>query len=150
MTPATEIDSAQSNAMTEVALALAMGFFALMILALVSMGPALQEKTAEESTAFPALQIAPADGTAHGATQPAPGDRFILFWKGQYFDDKAEPVDPATVTAPADGRLILAVDPGQPLTDALTARDGLSHDDVTVTALSPDWVSRLGGGAGRP
>ena len=141
-----DLDSGQTNAMTEVALALAMGFFSLMILTLVSMGagegPARPEG-AEPADAIAAIVVTADQQARSGTAEPSPDDVFLMYWKGRFFDRAAEPVDPRSVQVGAASRLILAVDPGLPLGDVSKARAIFAQEDVIVAQLSGEWMDAL-------
>lgn len=130
-------DDAISGAMTEVALALAMAFFCLFVLALMSMG----------MPAAPHVQVGDAvrlqTGEAGGA-QPRPIDEsehLVLFHAGRFLDRDGGVVDPAATV----GRVVLAVDPALPLDQVLAARSRFTVD-VVVSPLDPGWVDHLSGG----
>jgi hypothetical protein len=155
-------DGPAGHAMTEIALALAMSFFCLLVLALVTMGASAPG--AEADARIEALAAAPADG----ASEPlATSDRLVVFHGGRFFDADRRPLDPASLgpvslgpmapgpmapgpMAPLQGgRLVLAVDPGLPLTEVLAARRRLAGRDLVVTPLDRAWLAALGPGAGR-
>ena len=83
--------SATDNAMTEIALALAMGFFAIMVLAIVSMGAG--SPTSDEAAEMPtkkrilASALVPASTSdATGATTVSSKDRLVFFYGGHFYD----------------------------------------------------------------
>ncbi len=139
---------AQENAMTEIALALAMGFFSLMVLTLISMGAGEGAKSAPQ-----VLTLAPpADQTQQAAAKTLPGDDLIIIFNGKrFFDTKLRPVDPETViqsmTGPAR-RVVLALDPSLPLKDAMAARARVNHPDLVVSGLDERWLKALETAAG--
>ena len=140
-------DGPAGHAMTEIALALAMGFFCLMVLALVSTrtpggdGPAPGIRTA----AVEALATAPT-GTAAEAMRPS--DHLVVFHGGRFLGADRRPVDPAIIEAPAPdgGRLVLAVDPALPMAEVLAARRRFAADELVVTPLDAAWLAALAGG----
>lgn len=145
-------DGPAGHAMTEIALALAMSFFCLLVLALVTMGASAPG--AEADPRIEALAAAPAGG----ASEPlATSDRLVVFHGGRFFDADRRPLDPASLdpaslgpmAAGQGGRLVLAVDPGLPLTEVLAARRQLAGRDLVVTPLDRAWLAALGPGAGR-
>lgn len=132
-------DGPAGHAMTEIALALAMSFFCLLVLALVSMGTPASE--AGDAERFEALATAPAGAR----TEPmAAGDRLVVFHGGRFLDAGRRPVDPATLAGP--GRVVLAVDPTLPMVAALDARRRLAAADLVITPLDPAWLAALGRG----
>ena len=123
--------------MAEIALALAMGFFSIMVLTLISMGAAPQSGKAVASAI-----LAPSTADRN-ATELDAGDTVIVYYDGRFLDTQLKPVDPATVKP--SGRLILAIDPGLPLGEAMTARARFADRDLVVSTLNGDWLRALKG-----
>lgn len=143
------------NAMTEIALALAMAFFSLMILTMVSMGAgqAVSEKKIEDiQDKMVGLMLAPPpDDTPTEVTERVRReDRLIVFYEGQYLDQNLKVVDPKIliqgIGTPGAGRLILALSPDASITDAMAARTGIPVGDLTLTTLDQSWLDRLAAG----
>ena len=130
-------DGAQGNPMTEIALALAMGFFSIMVLTVISMGAAPQS-----GKAVAAAILAPSSKPA-SALDVENQDTVIVYYEGRYLDPQMKPVDPATIKA--SGRLILAIDPGLPLGEAMAAREKFASDQLIVSTLNEDWLLVLKG-----
>lgn len=119
-------ESSSEGAMAEIALALAMAFFAIMVLAMISMG----------LPATSGLAVADAQGAAQAADMPR---RTLIHWRGRWLDASLKPVDPATAAEPA----LLAVDPALPLSQALEARRAVRSPDVLVATLDAAWIVQL-------
>lgn len=136
-------ENAQENAMTEIALALAMGFFSLMVLTLISMGAGQSGRSAPET-----LTLAPAaDRSAPTADAPAPANDLIFIFDGtRFLDIELRPVDPQTViqsmTGPAR-RVVLALDPSLPLKEAMAARARVNAPNLVISGLDARWVKAL-------
>jgi len=140
-------NATHESAMTEVALALAMGFFSLMILTLISMGVETGNADPARIEAAKALDIV-ANKTAKGAAaiQSDSKDIILIFDGIDYRNADLALVSPADVTrqANADGRrVILAVDPALPFEIALAAREKLSVANLVVSPFSQEWRNRL-------
>jgi len=140
-------NATHESAMTEVALALAMGFFSLMILTLISMGVETGNADPTRIEAAKALDIV-ANKTAKGAAaiQSDSKDIILIFDGIDYRNADLALVSPADVTrqANADGRrVILAVDPALPFEIALAAREKLSVANLVVSPFSQEWRNRL-------
>jgi hypothetical protein len=138
----------ESNAMAEVALALAMGFFSIMVLAMVSMGAGGSTGTAQAvrlpdgvAMAAPATKSEPKSAPADGSATVSPGD-LLIYHAGRFLDASLSPIDVAT-WAPKGERPVLAVAPDLPMTEALAARTRLSQFNPTVTVLDEAWLARL-------
>lgn len=136
-------EPAQENAMTEIALALAMGFFSLMVLTLISMGAGQSGKSAPS-----VLSLAPTTDQSRTAdASAAPGNDLIFIFDGKRFlDTELRPVDPQTViqsmTGPAR-RVVLALDPSLPLKEAMAARARVNAPNLVVSSLDARWIKAL-------
>ncbi|NQV78938.1 MAG: hypothetical protein HQ495_00195 [Alphaproteobacteria bacterium] len=125
-------DEFANHAMTEIALALAMAFFTLLILALVSMGAGAAGPTNET----PGVAVAESRPGALGAANP----RRILIWhRGTFLD----PETLIPVVPQGDGPFAVAVDPETPLAALMDLRRRLAGRDVLITAQTPAWRAAL-------
>ncbi len=134
----------QENAMTEIALALAMGFFSIMVLTMVSMGV----EPAAESDAIQVLKLAaPAqsDDTA-GAIHPDDEDVIVIYHGGRFLDRTLEPLDPGAIDP--GKRVILALDAGLPVEQALKIRSRIANSRLIVSSLDDRWQAALAGRIG--
>ncbi len=123
--------------MTEIALALAMGFFSIMVLTIISMGAAPQS-----GQAVAAAILAPSSN-ADSAVDVDTEDTVVVYYGGRFLDAQLKPVDPATIRA--NGRLILAIDPGLPLGEAMAAREKFKSGRLVVSTLNAEWFRALKG-----
>jgi hypothetical protein len=142
-----EQDSHQTKAMVEVALALAMGFFSIMVLAMVSMGAGVVAKPATAGLAAGVSIIASTPSNRAAGDVSAPGTPvaaadLIIFHSGRFLDADMAPVDPALwrfgKTDP-----VLAVAPDLDFRAVMRARREIGGDGVTVTSLDGPWLARL-------
>ena len=135
----------ESNAMAEVALALAMGFFSIMVLAMVSMGATDTARAVRlphsVAMALPAKASESKSTPTDLSAAVAPGD-LLIYHDGRYLDAMLKPIEIAT-WAPKGDRPVLAVAPNLPMTEALKARTRLSQINPTVTVLDEAWLARL-------
>lgn len=129
---------AQDGAMTEVALALAMGFFSIMVLTLVSMGGG--RGAAPTYEAIRLVQTAP-DGPA--AVQPTRDDVIVLFDGARFLDTDLQPLDPATLAGDGARRIVLAVDPAARLADVAAARARIASANVVIANLDAGWRAAI-------
>lgn len=141
MTDPFNVHGGHDNAMTEVALALAMGFFSLMVLTLVSMGSGTAESS--EAAEFPSIALAEQTKSATGSSQPADDDVFVFHWNGGFYDRDGHALDPAGVDAPAGARIVLVVDPKSSLTAVMQARAAVSGGNVIVAEMSEAWLAAI-------
>jgi hypothetical protein len=131
-------DGSQGNAMTEIALALAMGFFSLMVLAMVSMGAGRGE-----ATAAAAAVLAPPAAKARdqGATGVEPQDIVLIYFDGGFLDTELRPFEPAELDATR--RVVLAFAPEVALAEAMTARARVRAENLVVSTLDEAWLRAL-------
>ena len=122
--------------MTEIALALAMGFFSIMVLTLISFGsPAAQ---------MAAVSVAPSqDGAAAGgAVENRSGDLIVIVDEGRYLDADMAPLTVAAIDAHA-GRVVLAIGPATPLQAVIELRGQLRARDLIVVNQNAAWRNIL-------
>lgn len=136
------------TAMTEIALALAMAFFAILVLALVSMGAGKPPDTAPETKGdiLAAALIPP--GQEGAATPMESRDVLVVYHSGRFLDRDLAPLSDAALEAlsairEGEGRVVLAVPPDLPLGEAMAARGRIDRPDLLVTVLNADWMARL-------
>lgn len=129
-----------NQAMTEVALGLAMAFFALMILAMVSMS--VKSEVKESAEAISAQVKAPESAKEKKvATKVTQEDFLIVFHKGQYFDSKLNQL--ALNQLPNANRYVLALHPNLSFDEVMKARTEISAPNLIITQLNESWIKRL-------
>ena len=136
----------QENPMTEIALALAMGFFSLMVLTLISMGTGQSRGENVNTLSFAiasekTTQKNPADNSA------AQGKQILIIFDGkQFLDTKLTPLnieDINKVYAKKAELLILAMDPNLSIKEAMDARSMITANNLVVSNLNEDWLNAL-------
>jgi len=132
-------DGSQGNAMTEIALAMAMGFFSVMVLTMMSMGVGLGAKSSMES----AVLAPPASSASPSADTVKADDLLVIFDRGRYLGRDLKPLDPAKIAGAA--RVILAVPPALSMAEAMKARGGVRSANLVVTTLDARWRQALKG-----
>lgn len=133
-------DGTQGNAMTEIALAMAMGFFSIMVLTALSMGVA---PVASKLIAVAHVAKSESGKIETGTLAPQAEDVIVIFAQGRFHDAKLQPVDPALL--PAKQRVILVVDPQLPMSDVLAARARIGAKDLVVSTMDENWRKATGG-----
>ena len=133
------------NALVEISLALAMAFFALLVVALVSIATPVQqvEETVERPrAAADEIGLAAELGGAARSDESAP--RFLLHHRGRWFDLAGVMVRPARLSADRR-RLVVALSPELTLAEAREAQKTVRHLDPTptLTTLTHAWIERL-------
>ena len=131
-------DGSQGNAMTEVALALAMGFFSMLVLTLVSMGGG----RADGSAALTAVLAPPAESRQAAKQEQPTGDDFVLIYhQGRFLTAQLEPIDPKTIETTK--RVVLAFPPKLSMAEALAARAEVRAERLVVSTLDDRWLAAL-------
>ena len=132
-------DSSYGNAMTEIALALAMAFFSIMVLTMVSMS-ATPEKISKNQNQ-PTINLA--NSAPNNTQKPtAPTKRkLVIFWNGQFMDQQLSPLELGSLKS--SKKIVLAMPPNLPMADALSARAQLKGVDILVSVLDERWLGRM-------
>lgn len=138
-----------SLAMTEIALALAMAFFSIMVLTMVSMGAATVDVARSESKSaglnrgvtLASARLASTDPVTSSEQLVTP-DTLLIFHNGVFLNAQLHPVDPAQFSA-GKARIVLAVPPTLNFETAAAARRKVPAPDVTVTPLDDRWSQAL-------
>lgn len=138
--------STHENAMTEIALAMAMGFFSVMVLTAMSMGvsvPAGKASSQPPAQAMISAAVAdsgpaPANGTVDKLTNK---DVLVVFDGSRFFGRDLKPFDPAAI----DGtrRVVLAVTPDLSMAQAIEARRRIAAKRLVITTLDGNWRRAL-------
>ncbi|MCP5017214.1 MAG: hypothetical protein GY938_18370 [Ketobacter sp.] len=122
--------------MTEVALAMAMAFFCMMVLALVSLGvraPPAQPKLFQVEQQ--AIQ------TTKASKQSADmGSKWVIYHHGDFFDQDLKPIDPVELN---QTNVLMAVSPELNLQQLMSAQSQISSRNVSIALLDKGWLSRL-------
>jgi hypothetical protein len=138
-------DTTQTNAMAEIALALAMGFFSIMVLTMVSMGSGLVVQEAkplqEDAISIAKTQDKSDQSQAKGKSENVAPEDLIIFHKGVFYDNKLTPVSIASISARP--KVILAVAPDLSMSQTLEARHQISNTNITVVVLNESWVNAI-------
>lgn len=136
----------QSNAMTEIALALAMVFFSIMVLAMISMGSAMQVQSESETGLRDGIQLS-LPATTHMAageassTRTVAVDEMIIHWRGRFYDSALSPIELSLLSAA--GHRVLAIAPDLSIGEAMAVREMIATADLEVTTLDARWLHTL-------
>ena len=123
-------DQTQHQVMTEIALALAMVFFSLMVLALVSVGI---------NSTQPQLMSLTDSKPAEENIQQAPGF-WVIYHAGTFYDRELKTIEPGQLQ---QGPIWLAVPPDMDLQQLIRAKAQIFSSDVSIAILDQPWLIRL-------
>lgn len=138
-------DATESNPLAEVALALAMGFFSIMVLAMISMAAEHTSAVGSSAAVREAVKVDFASPSGATETITVTDQRVVIFHRGVYLNPD---LTPYTATAASREPLILAIAPNTSLAASIAARSGLEGGDITMTVLDEAWMARLKGDKG--
>ena len=134
-----------ANPLAEVALALAMAFFSLMILMLFAMVNAPKADATDVGPATMEMAVESRD--------PPPDNEerhLVIFTDGGFFDEDLNRLDPASID-PAQP-VILAVSQQMPISRITGFQRRYPDLTIEIAELTPDWEERIAGmgrGAGQ-
>lgn len=132
----------QENAMTEIALAMAMGFFSVMVLTAMSMGVSVQSAKSPSPTIATALVADSNSAASSGATDKVTDQDILVVFDGTRFLGRdLKPVNPSQVDS--GRRVVLAVTPDLSMADAIRARKQFAAKRLVITTLDGDWRRAL-------
>ena len=140
-------ESNQTKAMVEVALALAMGFFSIMVLAMVSMSTGTGAKDVLSNFVKP-LKVESQNNTKmkndHNVANKiqVKNTNLIIWFENQFFDSNLEKINPGSWMKNKHAP-VLAVAPNTDLKHLLNIKEKLGSDNTTITSLNDDWLKRL-------
>ena len=131
-------DPSYGNAMTEVALALAMAFFSIMVLTTVSMSAAPRKINL---TVQKKEKMEVANSTKEKEIKTNPKKKLIIFWEGRFLDRDLKPLDLHTLEHGVP--IVLAMSPDLKMSKVLSIRTQFASHKTLVSALDPIWLERL-------
>ncbi len=136
-------DGSHNNAMAECALALAMAFFSIMVLTMVSMGVGFGSDRNGTPLTGERISIRPSTPSEAPAIrrQADDTDDILIHYRGRFYDRTLELLMPDA--ARSEGRAILAIEPALSLVEAIAVRQRIANPDLTVTTLDERWLGAL-------
>ena len=139
-------NGSQNNAMAEISLALAMGFFSIMVLTMVSMGAGFGEAKAPLKVNAAGFSVrAPASTTRKNSqaslTKIVSTDSIIIYYRDRFLNADLREIRPEEISG--DGQKVLVLDPNLPMTEAIAIRNRLPVKNLIVTTLDERWLKAL-------
>lgn len=143
-------DHTTNHALTEVALALAMAFFSIMILAMVSMSipRAAKSQTAESSVNLPndKVKMQQNDASSKPDNSQSPtqfshsAQQFVFYFDQQFFNQKLQVID---LSGLKQGEVVLALPANLTVAEALKVKGRINRSDLVITQYNEQWQQRL-------
>ena len=131
-----------ANPLAEVALALAMAFFSLMILMLFAMVNAPQA----DGTTAAAATVEMTKDTGSKATDDTER-QLIIYTEDGFFDSTLSRIDPASIDRQQP--VILAVSDAMPISSITSFQRQNPGLTLEIAELTPDWQARLAASQGK-
>ena len=125
-----------ANPLAEVALALAMAFFSLMVLMLFAVVNAPATDSTQASSATLDMALDPRD-PAHGEDDR----QLVIYTAAGFFDEQLNRIDPATVDSARP--VILAVSEQMPISRVTGFQRQYPDLRLEIAELTPDWQARI-------
>ena len=125
-----------ANPLAEVALALAMAFFSLMILMLFAMVNAPKNDSPRASPATVDMALDPQD-QVHGEADR----QLVIYTAAGFFDEQLNRLDPAAID-PARP-VVLAVSEQMPISRITSFQRQYPNLRLEIAELTPDWQARI-------
>ena len=119
------------NPLTEVALALSMAFFSLMVLMLFAI--------TNTSANSPQQTVKALGPTSTDVEEQKPA--LLIFFDGEYFNEALELANPEVQNK--EKPLFLAVMPDLDVSTMMDARQKVTHPNLAVITRSEDWIQAL-------
>ena len=132
------IPGAEDGAMTEVALALAMGFFSILVLTLVSIGGG-----SSDTPRYEAIHLVETAPESASSVLPTADDIIVIYDGERFFDTDLVPLDPAAVRPDGEQRVVLAVDPTVQLAAVMAARARIAATNLVIANLDSSWRAAI-------
>ena len=132
--------------MTEIALALAMGFFSIMVLTIISMGSGSSpagKKIQNIALVEPVDRAEQATGSENSRKPKT--QKIIIFDGKRFLDTELRPIDIGTINSreSKDVVTVLAMPPEISIKAAMEARKRLKVDNLVVSHLNDAWLNAL-------
>jgi len=146
-----------TQAMTEVALGLSMAFFALLILALISISLPNSENEADDQLATQieyerSFELNTSDNEAQASSEHAESSKrsdksrnIVFYWQQSWFDANMQPITVAAKYPAAETKtngnipLVVVVSKSTSFEELLTIQQELKAYSIELAEMTPEW-----------
>ena len=138
-----------TQAMTEVALGLSMAFFAILIVALLSMGVPPSEHAKTDAQATPdtdqgfslveSRDNADTEDSAAASSEAQP--QFVFLYEGKLYNSALKPFEAAMLKKSEP--VYLAVPANAAMDEVIKIKAQINHPNLSITLLNQAWKTRL-------
>ena len=122
--------------MTEVALGLSMAFFALLVVALVSIGLKQEDKQVQAQLALESTAL---DLQEDKAKKPAKEQQVVFYIDNKFLDEKGQSVLLDSLSR--ESSLVLGIPPDLSAKDLVELQSQIKVAELEITLLSQEWMS---------
>ena len=98
---------------------------------------------AGESPSYEAIHLVQIAPESPATVLPTKDDVIVIFDGERYLDTDLNPLDPASVTADGERRIVLAVDPSVRLADVMAARARIAVSNLVIANLDSRWRAAI-------
>lgn len=137
-----------TQAMTEVALGLSMAFFAILIVALLSMGvpPSEDAETGAQATPdtenkFSLVESRNSAEPQNSAASPEEQPQFLFLYEGNLYNSALKPFEVAMLEKSQP--VYLAVPANAAMDEVIKVKARINHPNLSITLLNQAWKTRL-------
>lgn len=131
-----------ANPLSEIALAMAMAFFCIMVVALISMGGIVTDRSKPESGEISQYRISKSTPVEVGRfPKRVAKSALLIFYENNFLNSSLEVVQPASWQP--DGHPVLAFAPTVKLSEIVEVKALIPIADITITSLDERWLKRL-------
>jgi len=133
-----------TNAMTEVALGLAMAFFSLLIVTMISMTMSLQSPTSENLEGIQDQETLSILSSKKNKTVKSDHEikqQFVFYYSGKLFDETLTVCSLHCIQQKE--HLVIAVEKELNFNEVYELKIRLNHPNLSITTLNKAWIQRL-------
>ena len=132
-----------TQAMTEVALALSMAFFALLIVALLSFQVPQQKKEPAATGPHRVIDTEKVQIESSSVKSSAKSGQahVVFFYQGKFVDQQLNAI--ALANLQSDTPLVIAVPASLTFSEVMSIRNDINHPNLSITVISKEWQTLL-------
>ena len=140
----------QNNALVEISLALAMAFFSIMVLAMVSMGvrpdPGIVSKLNLNNSSLNFIPSSEISEKSHkkakrSKARKVKAEEMVIYYKNKFFDTSLNEI--SNLETRLDQIKYLAISPSITAVEVLKIQNRFFHKPIIVTLLNKIWLQTL-------
>ncbi|WP_218156547.1 hypothetical protein [Pseudoalteromonas denitrificans] len=135
-----EQENSTTQALTEVALALSMAFFALLILALLSIGVPPKQKSESILNKKNSVKVTDSQIEKNKSNQTE-DMQYVIYFQGSFYDQMLNKI--SSHKYKHEQPLLLAIERSLPISEVISLKSQIKHSNLSITTLNDQWLTRL-------